>query len=606
MCSIFGYISSKSVNPDIFQQYLTHRGPDGHGIFKDDKTDLILGHGRLSIIDLSNSADQPMIDDDGNLILVFNGEIYNYLEIKADLSKRGHTFRTHSDTEVLLKAYKEFGKNCLTMLRGMFAFAIYDKQQETLFLARDRFGIKPLFYSFYQNQFVFASEVTPIVESGLIPKTISQQALDQFFLYGSVSQPNTIYSNISALMPASFLEVNVKNLKHTVTTYYSFVEESHKLRYSSLSYQEAIEIIRSKLEEATRYHLVADVEVGAFLSGGVDSTAVVALMSKYTETPIKTFSVGFAGATEVADETTLARQSATLLGCNHTDIIVGESEIQNLFEGFIGSLDQPSVDGFNTYIVSKAAAKSVKVVLSGLGGDEIFGGYEHFKLIQESSAKTPNILEQVLQKIHQLRPNKYTSHVSLYGQTPSEAIIQQRTLLPYAVRKGLLRKPIAGNSITDHDDLNALQQISKSEINNYLLNTLLRDSDVMSMAHSIECRPILLDHVLVEAAFAMPSNFKIRNGVKKSIFIDAVKDIVPAQVYQRKKTGFEMPLTTWLNKSLTSLTKDALESSAAKSIFSKNYIHESKTLAGQHRLKRHFWQSLVLLCWLNRSKATLP
>lgn len=606
MCSIFGYISTQAVNPDIFQQYLVHRGPDGHGVFKDDRTNVTLGHGRLSIIDLSTSADQPMIDNDGNLILVFNGEIYNYQEIKEDLSKRGHTFKTHSDTEVLLKAYKEFGKACLTKLRGMFAFAVYDKQKEKLFLARDRFGIKPLFYSFYQNQFVFASEVTPIVESGLVPKTISQQALDQFFLYGSVSQPNTIYSNISALMPASYLEVNVRDLKYEVTQYYNFVEESSKLQYNSLSYLEAVEIVRSKLEEATRYHLVADVEVGAFLSGGVDSTAVVALMSKYTESPIKTFSVGFAGKTEVADETTLARQSAALLGCNHTDVIVEESEILNLFEGFVGSLDQPSVDGFNTYIVSKAAAKSVKVVLSGLGGDEIFGGYEHFKLIQESAAKTPNILEQLLQKVHQLRPNKYTSRVSLYGQTPSEAIIQQRTLLPYAVKKGLLRKPSAKSPITEHADLNALQQISKSEINNYLLNTLLRDSDVMSMAHSIECRPILLDHVLVETAFAMPSDFKIRNGVKKAIFIDAVKNIVPAQVYQRKKTGFEMPLTTWLNKSLTPLTKDALESAVAKSVFNKNYINESKALAGQHQLKRHFWQSLVLLCWLNRSKATLP
>jgi asparagine synthase (glutamine-hydrolysing) len=569
MCSIFGYISAKSVTPNIFQQYLVHRGPDGHGVFRDDNANITLGHGRLSIIDLTSSSDQPMIDEDGNLILIFNGEIYNYQEIKEDLSKRGHTFRTHSDTEVLLKAYKEFGKNCLTMLRGMFAFAVYDKQKDKLFLARDRFGIKPIFYSFYQNQFVFASEVTPIVESGLVPKTISQHALDQFFLYGSVSQPNTIYNNISALMPASYLEVNVKNLKHEINSYYNFVGESKKLHYNSISYNEAIEIVRSKLEEATRYHLVADVEVGAFLSGGVDSTAVVALMSKYSGAPIKTFSVGFAGKTEVADETSLARQSAASLGCNHTDVIVGESEILNLFEGFIGSLDQPSIDGFNTYIVSKAAAKSVKVVLSGLGGDEIFGGYEHFKLIQESAAKSPNILEQLLQKVHQLRPNKYTSHISLYGQTPSEAIIQQRTLLPYAIKKGLLQKPITGNSLTEKDDLNALQQISKSEINNYLLNTLLRDSDVMSMAHSIECRPILLDHVLVETAFAMPSDFKIRNGVKKAIFIDAVKDIVPAQVYQRKKTGFEMPLTTWLNKSLTSLTKDALESSAAKSISMK-------------------------------------
>ena len=606
MCSIFGYISKEKIDVGIFQRCLEHRGPDGHGVYQDVTVDLVLGHSRLSIIDLSAQSNQPMLDEDENYVIVFNGEIYNYQDLRNTFLREGHTFRTHSDTEVLLLAYKKYGKDCLSMLRGMFAFAVYDKRNTRLFLARDRFGIKPVYYTLYRNQFAFASEVTPLVESGLVPRVVSAKALDDYFCFGSVQQPDTIYKDVFALMPASYMEVDVRTLNYTTGKYYHFVDEAKKLSYDSLAYPDALTLTRQKLEEATRYHLVADVEVGAFLSGGVDSTAVVALMSKYATKPIKTFSVGFAGKTEVNDETFLARKSAAMLGCDHTDVIVEDPEIHDLFEKFISSLDQPSVDGFNTFIVSQAAAKHVKVVLSGLGGDEIFAGYDHFEMIKEASRKGVGIMERALQYVHKVRPNKFTAKTSYHGQDPVDSIVRQRSLLSYSLRKALLRKPVTRLDKRGSPNLSTLQKISEYEIDHYLRDTLLRDSDVMSMAHSLECRPVLLDHLLMETAFALPDHFKIMNGVKKAIFIDSIKDIIPEHVYQRKKTGFEMPMASWMNKNLNDQVKKSLDSVAAKALYSKRYLDLNKDAIRLKQLGRPFWQNLVLLCWLEHSKAIIP
>lgn len=606
MCSVYGYISSRQVDINVFQKYLKHRGPDGTGIFKDNSLQLVLGHGRLSIIDLSSFADQPMVDDTGNYVIVFNGEIYNYKEIRTVLSKSGATFRTNSDTEILLEAYKRYGRNCLPMLRGMFAFAIYCKKTGTLFLARDRFGIKPLYYSFYNNQFVFSSEVTPIVESGLVPKKLSHQGLDDYFYYGSVQQPNTIYESINSLMPASFMELDAKKLTYTTGTYYDYIKEARKLSLERLSYAEAVHLVREKLEEATRYHLVADVEVGAFLSGGVDSSAVVALMSKYSTKPIRTYSVGFSAKKEVEDESAIAKQTAATLNCNHSTVIVDDRDIPTFYCKYVKSLDQPSIDGFNTFLVSNAAGREVKVVLSGLGGDEIFAGYEHFELIKKSAEQKPSLSQKLFQHVNNIRPNKYTSSYAYYDQDPCTSILQLRSTQNFSLRKGLLMNPPERNmSQGCEPGLTTLQKISKCEINHYLLNTLLRDSDVMSMAHSLECRPVLLDHELVETAFALPDEYKIRDGVKKSVFIDAVKDIIPPHVYQRKKSGFEMPLESWMNQSLRSYAMDALTSETARSLFSKGYLAKEKNRLKNSKLKRNFWNTLALLSWINHSKASL-
>lgn len=603
MCSIYGYISRRNIDRTIFERCLRHRGPDGTGAYED--ADLSLGHGRLSIIDLSAMADQPMIDQSGNFVIVFNGEIYNYQELREELSKQGTKFRTHSDTEVLLEAYKQYGRDCLPMLRGMFAFAIYDKARRSLVLARDRFGIKPLFFVHKDGQFGFASEVRPLVDSGLASRKISARALDDYFTYGSVQQPRTIYEDIIALMPASYIELDVDTLKHTSGKYYDYLAEVSQKELASLPYEDAVRLVREKLEEATRYHLVADVEVGAFLSGGIDSSAVVALMARYASKPIKTYSVGFPRPMEVEDESSIAARTAQVLNCDHTSVIVEGKEIPSFHEKFIRALDQPSADGFNTFLVSDAAGKHVKVVLSGLGGDEIFAGYGHFDLIKHSSEKKAGIVDKLLQTVHRLRPNRFTSGVAYVGMHACDATRVLRAGQGYHIRKGLLRRPGNPERIRLPKGLTALQTISACEIEGYLLSTLLRDSDVMSMAHSLECRPVLLDHVLVETALALPDDFKIRDGVRKSVFIDAVKDLIPRHVYERKKTGFEMPLESWMNDHLRDSALRALTSQGARILFSSAFLKDQTERARKGTLKRDFWSVLALLAWIEESKSEL-
>ena len=540
-----------------------------------------------------------MQDDGCNYTLIFNGEIYNYKIIKKELELRGHHFRTNSDTEVILRSYMQWKEDCLKRFRGMFAFAIFDKPDNKILIARDRFGIKPLYYSFYNNNFAFSSEVTPIIKSDLVPCKISQKALIDYHYFGSIQQPNTIYENIYSLMPASYMIINITDLKYSINKYYSF--DSEIKNYDGINFKEASDVTRGLLEEATKYHLISDVEVGAFLSGGVDSTAVVALMAQYCSKPIKTFTIGFSKKTQVVDESTIAKYVAKFLKCEHHEIMLSAQDIPDLFEGYVRSLDQPSMDGFNTYIVSKSASKFVKVALSGLGGDEIFAGYSHFDHIAKQTSRNPNIIEKTMQNLHTIFPNRITRKYAYWGFNPFEATLHRRKLVNKLHEKDYRNAKWQNKQYAKQNhDLSPLQQITKAEIDNYLLNTLLRDSDVMSMAHSLELRPVLLDHVLVETAFALPDKYKISEGLKKAIFIDAVRDLVPEEVWKRQKTGFEMPYVSWLNDALNYRVIDAMNSRIALELFQPSYIKKINILARKGKLKRYFWKDFVLLEWLNK------
>jgi len=599
MCSIYGYIGKnyKQIEP-IFSKYLRHRGPDDNGIYYDDAKRLALGHTRLSIIDLSNNAHQPMLEESKNYVLVFNGEIYNYQDIKQELESLGFEFKTNSDTEVVLKAYIEWKDKCLEKFRGMFAFCIYDKEKEKLFLASDRFGIKPLIYGFVDNQFVFTSELKPILKSSNFPKKLNYKAVESYFKYGSIKQPDTILEDFYFLMPSHFMVVDIKTLSKEIVKYYDLVESS--LSYPKIrTYDESVRVTRDYLEEATKYHLVADVDVGAFLSGGVDSTAVVALMKKYTDKQINTFSVGFKNKTDVVDEADIASRSAKFLGASHHDIKIDEAYVVDIFDEFIECIDQPCIDGINTYIVSHETAKEMKVALSGLGGDEIFAGYPHFKTISEYSAKRDGIISLIGKQLNRIRSNRFTNKYEFYGLDEFEATQYQRTInkdLSKILKKTL---PAANYSLPTMD-LSSIQKISKSEIDNYLLNTLLRDNDVLSMSHSLEVRPILLDHKLVELAFSLDDNFKVKKGFLKSVFVDSVKDIIPNEVWQRKKTGFEMPFASWMNGGLNDIFKKVVESKKANIIFDDEFLRSLKNRVKSKILKRNDWMSFIFLCWLDR------
>ncbi len=601
MCSIYGSINIS--NCIDFSSLLHHRGPDGSGIFEDNTAQVVLGHTRLSIIDLSDHARQPMLDRSGQYIIVFNGEIYNYKGLRKELTSLNVSFCTESDTEVVLECFKQYGHDCVNRFRGMFAFCIYDKYEKKLFLARDRFGIKPLLYASINGGFVFCSELKPLIKSGLFTNKIDRQALADFLQFGSVSQPRTIIEGVRHLLPGHHMTVDMAGNVET-ERYYDFVKQAFKQDLAKISFSDAVDLVRIRLEAATRYHMVADVEVGAFLSGGIDSTAVVALMNRYTDRPIKTFSVGFENKTEVTDESAIAKETAGKLGCEHFDVIVGDHDVADWFDGFIDSIDQPSVDGFNTFIVSKMASDHVKVVLSGLGGDEIFAGYDHFQQIFEQTGQPLKFWSSGLQYIHWLHPNRYLKAFAFRGLDPLEAIFLQRRL----PRQNLSLENIVSDfnekghaHISGYENLSILQKISACEIYNYLLNTLLRDSDVMSMAHSLELRPVLLDHELVETAFALPDAFKIRNGLKKAIFIESVKDLIPEKVYKRRKTGFQMPLASWMNGPLRDRVIKVFSSETAGRIFGPSTIKKLLRSSGSKNLRANAWRDFVLISWLESS-----
>jgi len=597
MCSIYGAIGKNYKNIEqTFSKELHHRGPDDSGIYYDDTKSLALGHTRLSIIDLSNHAHQPMNSEDEKYILVFNGEIYNYQELKKELVSLGYKFHTNSDTEVVLKSYMEFGQDCVSHFRGMFAFCIYDKQKEELFLARDRFGIKPLIYTFLDEQFIFSSELKPFLESNIISKKLSHQAINEYFQYGSVKQPNTMLEGVYQLMPGHSMSVKFDK-SYEIKRYYNYVEESNKLPKIN-SYEEAVKKVREELEIATKYHMVADVEVGAFLSGGVDSTAVVALMKHYSDKQINTFSLGFKNKTNIDDETDIATRSAKYLGCKHHNIKIDDAYVENIFDDFIGSIDQPSIDGINTYIVSLETAKEMKVALSGLGGDEIFAGYPHFETICKYSRQKKGLVSFIGQKLNGIRPNRFTNKYEFVSIEEEIALNKQRTI--HKSLNKILKKTLPTTNYPLPTNLSSIQKISKSETDNYMLNTLLRDNDVLSMAHSLEVRPILLDHKLVELAFSLDDSFKVRNGMLKSVFVDSVKDIIPSEVWQRKKTGFEMPFADWMNGRLNKEFIRVAESQKAGKILNQIYLKNLQNRVKLKSLKRVDWMSFVFLSWVER------
>ena len=597
MCSIYGAIGKNYRNIDqIFSKELYHRGPDDRGVFYDGLSNIALGHTRLSIIDLSNHAHQPMSDEANNFVLVFNGEIYNYQEIKRELKKLGHVFSTNSDTEVVLKSYIQWREGCVKHFRGMFAFCIYDKLNEKLFLARDRFGIKPLIYSFLDDQFVFSSELKPLLKSSFIPKKLHIDSLNDYFRYGFIKQPKTIIDGVYYLMPGHSMTVNFNKI-YEINKYYDLLKEFH-LQPKIDNYDQAVKKVRENLEIATQYHMVSDVDVGAFLSGGVDSSAVVALMKQYSDKQINTFTLGFKHKTNVGDETNIATRTAKYFGCNHRNIKIDDEYIINVFDDFISSIDQPSMDGINTYIISLETAKEMKVALSGLGGDELFAGYPHFKMISECSQKNQNLVSFIGKKLNSLRPNRFTRKYELIGVREEILLDEQRSI--NKTLDEILINVSNEDKVEFHKDLSSIQKISKSEIDNYLLSSLLRDNDVLSMAYSLEVRPVLLDHGLLELGFSLSDNFKVRNGMLKAIFVDSVKDIIPREVWQRKKTGFEMPLVEWMNDGLNERFKAIINSKKAKSLLTDKYLLLLKERLRAKKVKRADWMSLIFLSWIDR------
>ena len=572
MCGIAGIFdnnskkSSESLTKGLQMMLdaIKHRGPDDRGekkIGPKNGINIYLGHQRLSIIDPSQGGHQPMSNNDSSLWISTNSEIYNYRELKDEL-KHNYNFRSKSDTEVLLRSYEVWGIDCLKKIRGMFAFAIWDDINNKLILARDRIGIKPLYYFSKNNIFIFSSELRSILASKIDKPSINPTGIFQYLSYGRVGSIDSILSSIIELPPGHFLVADKNGIK--IQKYWDPFNEN-KLEQSKTK---IVQRIGSCLDEIAQQHLVSDVSIGAFLSGGIDSSAVVSMITANTTTPIKTISVTFQD--KDYDESKYSSLFADRLGTEHHELLLSERDLMENLSPALASMDQPTVDGINTYMISQAAKNmGLKVALSGLGGDELFAGYNSFSLVPRLNKikKILNYLPTGLRKqlsnlasnlmppsdkskkLNHLIKGQYNgAHVyflfrSLFCEQELGILFSDPLILKKEITKNLNRTQ---ELIDSHSGLSPVDLVSYLEMTHYMSTTLLRDTDMMSMAHGLEIRVPLLDHKLVELMFSIPSNMKIKKGIQKPLLVNSLTRKLPEFIVRRKKMGFTLPFEVWM------------------------------------------------------------
>jgi len=591
-----------------------HRGPDGEGfVFRGP---VGLGHRRLAIIDLV-SGEQPMASDDHAVWLVFNGEIYNYRELRAELEAAGTRFRTRSDTEVILRLYEGLGPACVERLRGMFAFAILDERARRVFLARDRVGIKPLAYAWDGKRLLFASEIKGILESREVSRDLDPGALADYLTYHYIGAPKSIFRSIRKLPPASTLTLSLDGGEPVVNRYWR-LEFRPDERTSEVEWLEGL---RVRLADAVKSHMVSDVPIGAFLSGGVDSSAVVAMMAKASETPIRTFSVGFSEAD--FDELAYARQVAARYGTEHYEVVVKPDSL-DVLPKLVWHFDEPFGDSsaIPTYYVSKITREHVTVALSGDGGDENFAGYRRYARAAQLEGRFDVGLGRVVRPLLGLAGRalpleaRGQAYASLLG---AEGIDRYLHLVSYGRRRAggrLLCDDWAAVAqsvgsperfralAADGAALDSVATMQHADVETYLPDDILCKVDRTSMAVSLESRVPLLDHILMEFVATIPSRLKLRNGRGKHIFKQAIKEWVPDAVLTRPKMGFGVPLGTWLNAELRDMTHDVLLSSQARQrgIFRAAEVERLLRVHGSGRrdLSARLWALLCFELWMRR------
>jgi asparagine synthase (glutamine-hydrolysing) len=533
------------------QQQMRHRGPDDRGIYVSPDGTAGLVSTRLSILDLSPAGHQPMTTSDGRYQIVFNGEIYNFEALRKELEAEGETFSSYSDTEVILKMYARYGPECVREFEGMFGIAIWDEQEQTCFLARGAFGIKPVYYHAGNGRLLFGSEVRTLLATGLIPRRCSAEAVAGYLLFGAVPEPLTLIDNVRALPAGHSLLWRKGEIEMEKHWDVQFGDESG-------NGTDAATIVREALTESVNRHLVSDVPVGVFLSGGLDSTTIVALASKKIRDNLRTFCISFDDPE--FNEGDLAIRTAQHFGAEHSDWRLDSQTAKSLLANFLACSDQPSIDGFNTFCVAKLAHdQGFKVVLSGVGGDELFGGYQSFELVPRM-VRAGRALNSVLtarsaggRMIESLNVSPRIKRFGQYLQgmpTTAAAYWTMRGIFtPREVRQLLPRYcPDHCDSDSEIDTYVPSQptledEVSYLELTRYMRNQLLRDSDVMSMAWSLELRVPYVDRKLVETIERIPAQYRLATG--KRILLDAVPEI-PEWVRDRPKRGFTFPFDQWM------------------------------------------------------------
>ncbi|OBQ28648.1 MAG: asparagine synthase [Aphanizomenon flos-aquae MDT14a] len=574
MCGIAGIIRLNTNNGRLeakiekMQTALKHRGPDDAGIYISTDKQAALAHTRLSILDLSAAGHQPMSTTDNRYHITFNGEIYNFQELRENLISQGEKFHSQTDTEVILKLYQRIGSDCVQHLRGMFAFAIWDDLEKTCFLARDHLGIKPLYYYQLGTTLVFASELRAVLASGLPAINMSLEGLYGYLTTGSVPEPYTLIADIYCLSAGNWLYWQNVNITKKQYWQINFTPEK-------ISPPEAREIVRKALLDSIQHHFISDVPVGIFLSGGIDSTTILALATQTQKSQLSTYSITFAESE--FNEGELAQKIANHFGAKHTEYQVTSSFAKTILPDFLAAIDQPSIDGFNTFCVSKVAHDhGMKVVLSGLGGDEIFGGYQSFQKVPQMVewSKKLNILPFLRTGLGiGLESWVNSPRIKRFGdfltQTPSFAsaygtfrgifshqeacmIINQLSIstpiLPPLVPSYQGEKPESSSLPLARGELGwgstPEDEVSFLELSCYMRNQLLRDSDVMSMNWGLELRVPFVDKNLLEAVAPIPSNIRLAQG--KKLLTQAITEI-PDWVINRPKKGFSFPFESWMN-----------------------------------------------------------
>ncbi|MDQ6879824.1 MAG: asparagine synthase (glutamine-hydrolyzing) [Candidatus Dormibacteraeota bacterium] len=562
---------------------IAHRGPDAQGVFEDPG--IFMCHTRLKIVDLSNAADQPMHSPDGRYVLAYNGEIYNHAELRSSATRAGWKWRSHGDTESLLALLVVEGPQCLRRLRGMFAFVLWDRQENSLLAARDTLGIKPLYYSHKDDVTTVASELHALTTMG-VDATLDSEAVTEFLLTGSVHCPRTIFSRMRCLPPGHYL--TVRDGRAAELAYWRLPDPLPS-GVDSQSKVDLVDRLDLHLADSVKRHLCSDVPVATFLSGGIDSSLITAYASEHSPS-LKTFCVGFeTRSPERWDEKSFARIVSDRYGTDHTDVVVTRGEFANCMEEIVGAIDQPSADGVNSYFVARAAAAEVKVALSGQGGDELFAGYNVFRFVAriQAALRTTSHFpaavtsqgRRVIRLPASLQHNWYIRAASTLltgGDIPTLMATVGALFGP-----GEIGAPVPQPVLAHAPDGDRINAICRHLIVNYLPNTLLRDLDVMSMAHSLEVRVPLTDSVLAEFALGIAGEAKVTWQESKVLLRAIARRRLPAALTERRKQGFTFPLCEWLqHPTCQEQLKDVLSPASVRNVG----LVDPKLVAGE--LKR--------------------
>lgn len=617
MCGIAGIVAFKK-NIDLpvtirrMTDAMAHRGPDADGFFTNDT--IALGHRRLSIIDLSSAANQPIADHTGRYQIIFNGEIYNYRDVKRLLPE--YPFSTNSDTEVLLAAYSKWGADCLPYLKGMFAFVIWDTVEQVMFIARDRMGVKPVYYFVNDSVFLFASEIRGILGSGLVPAKANKPAIREFLSYQSVGFPESAIQGILQLEAGS--SITIRDNRYTIKKYWDITAKpSVDFDFSDRS--RVLERVRTLLRNSVERRLVSDVPLGAFLSGGIDSSAVVGLMAEVGSGRPNTFTAGF--EEKEFDESGYANIISRKFNTNHNQVLLKPAVFLDELTNALNAMDTPSGDGVNTYVVSKAIRQSgLTVALSGVGGDELFAGYPFFRqylqLNKYASVWGPakllrwgaglalgNSSKSQRMKLLLNAPDAniryfYPEFRRIIAPRLLSTLTQWDDNRPTLLEEQLVKLPASLEKYP------LLSQVSIAEYTGYTQHTLLKDTDQFSMAVSLEAREPFFDHDLIEFVLAIPDHYKFPH-YPKQLLVESLNGLLPDEIVHRKKQGFLFPWSVWMKKELRSFCEDHLQRMAQR-----DFINGKNLIACWHRFLNNdtsvkwmeIWLFVILEYWLEKNR----